>query len=331
MIKKGQKLDDTLARPILLEYEQYLEGRLPWCNDEVWPELCRYWCSADFLSKRKIGQACHLGGEDNAQNHGGSRPFTHTQQVLEARFGREKATPLNVYAVMKSGIRSIDSNGSSGLIKSRKAQKRLDDYIAGVRSIPRQSNEDEEHEDIEEEEGEEVEGQPRRRQEMEQQQHLNGQVLYNMAHGTPHGRFPIANGAIRAADVRAAVKDNRPHASDLASVQSMAREMAHLRRTNGRLEQENRAKDHALQESKIAIELALGLYRQLGKEIPNEALQRLSAVQAIATGSSHVASQSTDNSIDDGHNGEDLGDTNVNNIHADNHRSGNMQVTSSIS
>ncbi|CAO2187501.1 unnamed protein product, partial [Urochloa humidicola] len=52
-------------------------------------------------------------------------------------------------------------------------------------------------------------------------------------------------------------------------------------RTNGRLEQENRAKDHALQESKIAIELALGLYRQLGKEIPNEALQRLSAVQAI--------------------------------------------------
>ncbi|CAO2204952.1 unnamed protein product [Urochloa humidicola] len=104
----------------------------------------------------------------------------------------------------------------------------------------------------------------------------------------------------------------------------MAREMARLRRANERLEQENRAKDHALQESKVAIELTLGLYQQLGKQIPNEAVQRLSAVQAIATGSSHAASQSTNNSIDDGHNGEDLGDTNIDNIHAENQRSGNM-------
>ena len=53
-----------------------------WCNDEVWPELCRYWCSEEFKINRKRGQACRLSGEDTAQNHGGSRPFTETQQVL---------------------------------------------------------------------------------------------------------------------------------------------------------------------------------------------------------------------------------------------------------
>ncbi|CAN6226744.1 unnamed protein product [Urochloa humidicola] len=179
---------------------------------------------------------------------------------------------------------------------------------------------------------EEVEGeeQPRRQQEPEQEQQLNGKVLYDMAGGTPHGRFPIGNGAVRAADIRAAAKDNRPQASSLVSLQSMAREMSRLRRTNERLEQENREKDHALQEGKVAIELALGLYRQLGKEIPPEALQRLSAVQAIATGSSHVASQSTNKSMDNGHIGEDLSGTNIgNNIHGNNQESGNMQVTCS--
>ncbi|CAM0148994.1 unnamed protein product [Urochloa decumbens] len=106
----------------------------------------------------------------------------------------------------------------------------------------------------------------------------------------------------------------------------MAREMARLRRANERLQRESRAKDHALQESNVAIQLTLGLYQELGKEIPNEALQRLSAVQAIATGSSHVVSQSANNNNDGGHNGEELGDTNIDNIHADNQRSGNMQV-----
>ena len=45
--------------------------------------------------------------------------------LQEARFGPEKATPLNVYVVMKFGINGVDSNGSIGPIRSRKVQKRV--------------------------------------------------------------------------------------------------------------------------------------------------------------------------------------------------------------
>jgi len=52
------------------------------------------------------------------------------------------------------------------------------------------------------------------------------------------------------------------------------------------------------------------VYRELGNEIPEDALQCLSVDQAIAIGSSHVGSESTNNSIDDdGHDAEDLGGT----------------------
>lgn len=79
---QNQTLDDALARPIELDYEQYMHGQLEWCKDEVWPYLCSYWCSDDFKLKRKRGQECRLRAEEIAQNHGGSRPFTETQQVL---------------------------------------------------------------------------------------------------------------------------------------------------------------------------------------------------------------------------------------------------------
>jgi hypothetical protein len=46
--KLNQKLDDKLARPIELKYEEYLEGKLKWCSKTVWPYLCRYWCSEEF-------------------------------------------------------------------------------------------------------------------------------------------------------------------------------------------------------------------------------------------------------------------------------------------
>jgi len=52
--KRDQILDDTLAHPIKLEYEQYLDGWLKLFNDEVWPKLCHYWCSEEF-KKRKRG------------------------------------------------------------------------------------------------------------------------------------------------------------------------------------------------------------------------------------------------------------------------------------
>lgn len=84
--KRGQEIDDTLARPIELEYEQYMDGQLKWCNDEVWPELCTYWCSKDFKVKRRRGQVARSSSEDIAQNHGGSRPFIETQQVLVYHF-----------------------------------------------------------------------------------------------------------------------------------------------------------------------------------------------------------------------------------------------------
>ncbi len=80
--KQGEVIDDTLARPRELEYEQYLDNRVEWCNEEAWPQLCRYWCSQTFKKKRKIGQESRLKSADIAQNHGGSRPFVETQQFL---------------------------------------------------------------------------------------------------------------------------------------------------------------------------------------------------------------------------------------------------------
>lgn len=78
----NQILDDKLARPIELTYEQYLNGRVKWCNRGVWPSLCRYWCSEEYLTKRKRGQESRLSSDDIAQNRGGSRPFGETRQLL---------------------------------------------------------------------------------------------------------------------------------------------------------------------------------------------------------------------------------------------------------
>jgi len=67
------------------------------------------------------------------------------------------------------------------------------------------------------------------------------------------GRFAIGNGAVRAADVRAAAKEGsvRPPSHYLAQ------EVAHLRRENARLQQDNRDKDSALQQNKVTTELIL--------------------------------------------------------------------------
>jgi hypothetical protein len=78
----NQTLDDKLARPIELTYEQYLNGRVKWCKRVAWPSLCRHWCSEEFLTKRKRGQESRLSSDDIAQNRGGSRPFGETRQLL---------------------------------------------------------------------------------------------------------------------------------------------------------------------------------------------------------------------------------------------------------
>uniref|UniRef100_A0A0A9HPT1 Uncharacterized protein n=1 Tax=Arundo donax TaxID=35708 RepID=A0A0A9HPT1_ARUDO len=131
---------------------------------------------------------------------------SQAQQVLGAIFGPEKATPLNTYAMMKSGIKSVDSNGSSGPISSRTAQKCMDDYIAGVkraRRVVHLEDDDGDNDEMEEEE-----------QDQEQEKELNAHVLYNVSGGTPHGRLAIVNGAVRAADVRAAAKETNVQPSN---------------------------------------------------------------------------------------------------------------------
>jgi len=168
-----------------------------------------------------------------------------------------------------------------------------------------------------EEQGEE---QQPRRPEPQQEPRLNGKVLYDIAGGTPHGHFAIGNGAVRAADVRAAAKKNRLHPSNSVSMQSMAREMARLRHANESLQRDNRAKD-------IATYLILGLYQDLGKEIPDHLQRRLSAAHAIATSSSHVGSESPNNMDVNGHNGEDLGGTNIDNTHGSNQHCGNNALS----
>jgi hypothetical protein len=77
-----QNIDDKLARPIELTYEQYLNDRVKWCKCAAWPSFCRYWCSEEFLTKRKRGQESRLCSDDIAQNRGGSRPFGETRQLL---------------------------------------------------------------------------------------------------------------------------------------------------------------------------------------------------------------------------------------------------------
>ena len=126
-----------------------------------------------------------------------------------------------------------------------------DDYIEGARRHARP--EDDERENMDED-MEEVEG----GEEHVHEEHLNEQVLYDVSSGPRnHGRFAIANGAVRAADVRAAAKERTVRPSNPVSLQSMAREMARLCRANERLQQQNHAKDKALQQYQVTTDLTL--------------------------------------------------------------------------
>jgi len=121
-----------------------------------------------------------------------------------------------------------------------------DDYIQRARRAARLEGVDEDMEDVEGEE-EHVHEQP-----------LNEQVLYDVSSDSrTHGRFAIANGAVRAADVRAATRERGLRQSNPVSLQSMAREIARLRRANAMLQQANHEKDNALQHYKVTTELTL--------------------------------------------------------------------------
>ena len=69
-----------------------------------------------------------------------------------------------------------------------------------------------------------------------------------------HGRFAIGYGAVRAADVRAAAKENNVSQSNSVSMKELAQQNAELRRENARLHKE---KDSAMQQGKVAIDLTM--------------------------------------------------------------------------
>ena len=115
--------------------------------------------------------------------------------------------------------------------------------MSAVRRVAHPDEVDGEHEHME------GEGDVEEESQQVHEQELNGKVLYDLSGGMPHGQFAIANGAVRAADIRAAAKENNIRPSNSVSMQSMAREVAHLRRENTRLQHE---KDSA---GKVAIGL----------------------------------------------------------------------------
>ncbi|KAM3371494.1 hypothetical protein ACQJBY_018740 [Aegilops geniculata] len=67
---QGEKLDDSMACARELEYEQYLQSRIPWCKEVAWPGLCRYWTSKEYKTNRGRGREARLKSEDIAQNRG---------------------------------------------------------------------------------------------------------------------------------------------------------------------------------------------------------------------------------------------------------------------
>ena len=77
---------DAFASSKLLTFEEYMQCKPDWFTDECWESLCKYWCSAEYLKKRKLGQDSRKKNPDGAQNRGGSRPLVETQQFLVIYF-----------------------------------------------------------------------------------------------------------------------------------------------------------------------------------------------------------------------------------------------------
>ncbi|XP_044355771.1 uncharacterized protein DDB_G0284459 [Triticum aestivum] len=78
-----------------------------------------------FKSFRKGGQESRFKSEGVAQNRGGSLPFVEARQILAEKYGPEKATTLNTYAAMKSGLKNWDGSGSTSTTLSGKAKNAL--------------------------------------------------------------------------------------------------------------------------------------------------------------------------------------------------------------
>ncbi|CAN6340144.1 unnamed protein product [Urochloa humidicola] len=231
--RRGEKCDDTRARTIELIEEQYLTCRLEWCNKASWAWFSKYWTTDDYKKKRKIAQDCCMGNEDNAQNRGGSRNFTETQQLLEHTFGPEKSGTLNTYAVMKSGYKTIDSTGRPGPIRSEKAQKRMDDYRELVSD--------------------------------ENSQEFDGKALHIVGNGMKHGRVPIGDGAVDKATVLIHSKSVAMKPINPADYDRVVKENEQLKETNGILHEENSVNRALIMEmySDLGKEPSVALLRRL--------------------------------------------------------------------
>ena len=75
-------IPDELACAKLLNFQQYMRCKPDWITEAAWESICKYWCSNDYLKKRKIGQESRKKNSDGALNRGGSRPLVETQQYL---------------------------------------------------------------------------------------------------------------------------------------------------------------------------------------------------------------------------------------------------------
>nr|XP_025876855.1 uncharacterized protein LOC9270452 isoform X6 [Oryza sativa Japonica Group] len=203
--KIGEEIDDALARPKELEVDEYKDGPVDWCRDNGFSYIADYWCTEEFKAKRKRGQQARLNSEDVAQNRGGSRPFTETQQYMGVKFGPEKATTLNTFSAMKTGFKNIDNDGNIGPIPSQKAQKHVTDYLTGLRA---------------------------KYPDDWQQRDLDENVLYSTNGGLPHGRVQIANGAVRKANILAVAKSTNVRPANSIAFQNMARQNEQLLREN---------------------------------------------------------------------------------------------------
>ena len=251
---QGEELDDKLACARELTLEQYLASRVDWFSPTVWPHICSYWCSKEFKEARRRAQKSRLQSEDVAQNRGGSRPFTECRQFLEHKFGPEKATIMNTYAVMKSGMKNLDENGNSGAISSQKAQKRLDDYSTGMK-----------------------EAYPENWQDID----LDERVLYNTSGGMPHGRVAIASGAVKKAAVLSAARATNLKPSISIAYQNAIQENEQLRRANESLKRKTEMHD----------QLFKMVFAKMGEDLPEWfLLGRSNAHTQVNTDSSHVSS-----------------------------------------
>ncbi|CAN6362398.1 unnamed protein product [Urochloa humidicola] len=205
--KRDEKCDDTRARTIELTEQQYLTCRLEWCNKASWAWFSQYWTTDEYKKKRQTAQDCCMSTEDKAQNRGGSRNFTETQQLLEHSFGPEKSSTLNTYAVMKSGYKTVDSTGRAGPIPSQKTQKLLDDYRVLVSD--------------------------------ENSQELDGRALHIVGNGMKHGRVPIGDGAVDKATVLIHSKSVAMKPTNPADYDKVIKENEQLKETNDLLHEEN--------------------------------------------------------------------------------------------